>query len=378
MRVPEITADDLALHVERDEPLQILDVRIPARAAEGHIDVARYFNVPIVRLFALPDAEEIGLRRDQPVAVVCDRGVSSRTAVMHLRQQGFEALSVAGGMLAWSVAAVPRRLADSGPLDLLIQFDRLAKGSLSYLLVRDRQALLLDPGRDLSQYIAEIEALGARLVGVAETHAHADYLSGAAAAAERWGVPHYLHPADAFSPFDGRQARIVTAPLLPDRPVRLGDVEIAVESTPGHTEGSVTLRAGDALAFTGDFLFVESLGRPDLGDRSEEWTGVLWQSLERTRSTWPSGLRILPAHYGSESERNADRSVGAELGSLAARNHPLSLRDERAFRSWIAARVGGFPESYRAIKLANLGLLSPTQEEAAILEAGKNQCALAG
>jgi len=89
-------------------------------------------------------------------------------------------------------------------------------------------------------------------------------------------------------------------------------------------------------------------------------------------------MRILPAHYGSESERNADRSVGAELGSLAARNHPLRLRDEAAFRSWVAARVGGFPESYRAIKLANLGLLSPSQEEAAILEAGKNQCALAG
>jgi len=378
MRVPEITADDLALRLERAEPLQVLDVRMPARAAEGHIDVERYFNVALPRLFAVPDAEETGLRREAPVAVVCDRGVSSRTAVMHLRQQGFDAFSVAGGMLAWSVASVPRRLEDAGPLDLLLQFDRLAKGSLAYLLVRDRQALLVDPGRDLSQYIAEIETLGVRLVGVAETHAHADYLSGAAAAAERWGVPHYLHPADAFSPYDGRQARLSTAPLLPDRPIRLGDLDIGVESTPGHTEGSVTLRAGDALAFTGDFLFIESLGRPDLGDRSEEWTDVLWRSLERARGHWPAELRILPAHYGAESERNADRSVGAPLGSLYARNHPLRLENAAEFRNWVAARVGGFPDTYRTIKLANLGLLLPNQEEAAILEAGKNQCALAG
>jgi len=378
MRVPEITADDLAQRLERGESLQVLDVRVPTRAAEGHIEVERYLNVPIPRLFTIAEAEETGLERDAPVAVVCDRGVSSRTAVMHLRQQGFDAFSVAGGMLAWSVASVPRRMADPGPLDFLIQFDRLAKGSLAYLLVRGRQALLVDPGRDLSQYIAEIEALGVRLVGVAETHAHADYLSGAAAAADRWQIPHYLHPADAFSPYDGRQARIATAPLLPDRPIRLGDVDVAVESTPGHTEGSVTLRVGDALAFTGDFLFVESLGRPDLGDRSEEWTGILWQSLERARSHWPAEIRILPAHYAAESERNADRTVGAALSALYPRNHPLSLRDAETFRAWVAARVGGFPETYRTIKLANLGLLAPNQEEAAILEAGKNQCALAG
>lgn len=378
MRVPEITADQLAQRLEGGEPLQVLDIRMPSRAAEGHIETTSYRNVPVTRLFALLHADETGLDRGMPVAVVCDRGVSSRTAVLHLRQQGFEAVSIAGGMLAWSVASVPRRLEDVGPLDLVVQFDRLAKGALAYLLVRRRKALLVDPGRDLSPYVAEIESLGAQLVAVAETHAHADYLSGAAAAADRWQVPHYLHPADSISPYDGRSARLHATPLEPERPIELGDIPIGIESTPGHTEGSVTLRVGDAIALTGDFLFVESIGRPDLGDKTEEWTGVLWNSLERARSEWPAELRVLPAHYGAESERNADRTVGAPFGSLPARNHPLTLRDEAAFHAWVAARSGSYPDAYRSIKLANLGLLALDQEESAILEAGKNQCALAG
>ncbi len=378
MRVPELTADLLAQRLERGEPLQVLDVRMPARAAEGHIEAASFRNVPVARLFALPDADETGLDRSAPVAVVCDRGVSSRMVALHLRQQGFEAFSIAGGMLAWSLASVPRRIEAPGPFELVIQFDRLAKGALAYLLVHDRKALLVDPGRDLSPYIAELEASGAQLVGIAETHTHADYLSGAAAAAERWQVPHYLHPADSTSPYDGRPGRVRTSALVPEHPLELGGLTLRVESTPGHTEGSVTLRAGDEIALTGDFVFVESIGRPDLGDKSEEWTGVLWRSLERARREWPADLRVLPAHYGAESERNADRTVCAAFGALPGRNLPVATRDEATFRAWVAARCGGFPDSYRTIKLANLGLLSLDQEESAALEAGKNQCALAG
>ncbi len=378
MHVPEITADDLAERLERGEQLQVLDVRAPGRAAAGHIESPRYLNVPNLRLLASLDPEASGLTRDLPVAVVCDRGVSSRMTVFALRQLGYDAHSVAGGMLAWSLASVARPIAERGPLDALIQFDRLAKGALAYLLVRRGEALLVDPGRDLTPYGEELERLGARLVGVVDTHAHADYLSGAANAAERWGAPYYLHPRDAVSPYDGRRGRLATNPLPAAGALRLGDLEIAVESTPGHTEGSVTLRLGDELALTGDFVFVESIGRPDLGDRAEPWTAQLWESLERARATWPAGTRILPAHYAAETERNPDRTVGRPFGELPERNVPLSIRDRRRFHAWVAARCGGSPDAYRAIKLANLGLLEPSQEEAAVLEAGRNQCALAG
>jgi len=148
------------------------------------------------------------------------------------------------------------------------------------------------------------------------------------------------------------------------------------EHTPGHTLGSITLVSDDGLALTGDFLFVHSIGRPDLGGRSEEWAKVLWQSLERARKQWPGDLVILPAHYGGDLERRADRIVAARFDVLAATNEVAAIQDERAFLQWIAAHTPVFPESYRTIKMANLGLVEVSDDEAEILEFGPNQCAI--
>jgi len=65
--------------------------------------------------------------------------------------------------------------------------------------------------------------------------------------------------------------------------------------------------AGDAAAMTGDFIFVHSIGRPDLGGKAEPWTKELWRSLERARREWPATMMLYPAHYASDTEREADR-----------------------------------------------------------------------
>src|SRR5207247_9789701 len=105
---------------------------------------------------------------------------------------------------------------------------------------------------------------------------------------------------------------------------------------PGHTLGSVTLIADESIALTGDFLFVQSLGRPDLGGQAEAWGRLLWHSLERTRRRWPGDLLILPAHYASELERRADRSVGARLDVIAATNPVAAIADEASFLRFLA------------------------------------------
>jgi glyoxylase-like metal-dependent hydrolase (beta-lactamase superfamily II) len=149
---------------------------------------------------------------------------------------------------------------------------------------------------------------------------------------------------------------------------------LLVAHTPGHTPGSVTLVAGDT-AFTGDFVFVRSVGRPDLGGKAGEWVEDLWRSLERARREWPADLTIRPGHYASDDERAPDRSVGGRWGDLLGANEALAIRDAAAFREWVRARTREAPDAYRIIKTVNLGLAQVSDAQADELEGGKNECA---
>jgi glyoxylase-like metal-dependent hydrolase (beta-lactamase superfamily II) len=257
-----------------------------------------------------------------------------------------------------------------------VQGDRIAKGALSYLMASDGEAVVIDAPRraDSLREIVAREKL--RVVAVCDTHVHADYVSGGPALAAEVGAPYYLHPADAKSPYDGTLARVSYEPLVAGARIHFGRTGIDVEHTPGHTEGSVTYRVGDALALTGDFVFIASVGRPDLGGQVDAWSGTLFDSLERARASWPAAVRVLPGHYASEAERRADGAVEGPFGELLRTNGPLAIRDREAFRAWIRERAGTFPEAYRRIKHLNLGLDRASDEELEELEAGRNECAL--
>jgi glyoxylase-like metal-dependent hydrolase (beta-lactamase superfamily II) len=375
--VPEITPLDLAQALEHGTPLQVLDIRAPHSVYAGAIAVrapSRFLNVPGSRLFAAGDPAASGLDPRVPVAVVCGHGNSSRQVAAWLGAQGFEARSLHGGMVAWMHTAVPRPLAPPAGFDLLVQFDRLGKGALSYLLAAGGEAVIVDPPRAADVIVEEAERRGARITAVLDTHIHADYLSGGPALAARHGVPYFLHPADGVSPYEGTPGRVAFAPLADRETIRVGAAALQVAHTPGHTEGSVTFLAG-GTAFTGDFVFVRSVGRPDLAGRTAAWTEALWGSLERARREWPAELTVRPAHYASEEERGPDRSVGGRWGDLAIANEAVAIGDPAAFREWVRARTREAPEAYRIIKTANLGLLAVTDAQAEELEGGKNECA---
>jgi glyoxylase-like metal-dependent hydrolase (beta-lactamase superfamily II) len=272
-------------------------------------------------------------------------------------------------MLGWMHVTVRRPVAGVADLDRLVQLDRVGKGALAYFAARGGEALVVDPARDLQPYDELLAETGARLVGVVDTHCHADYLSGGPALAARYAVPYRLHPADGVNPYNGGAARIDFAPLADGETLALGDARFVVEHLPGHTEGSVVLRLGDELALTGDFVFVESVGRPDLAGRTAAWTGLLWQSLVRARTRFHPDLRIFPAHYAAERERAATRVVEGRFGDLPPRNPPLAIVDEAEFAAWVAARTGEFPDEYRSIKQANLGWIDLSTELAYQLEA---------
>lgn len=379
-RMPEeITAEQLIDRIERHGDVHVLDVRAPQRLSAGRIDLLpdeRFHNVRGSELVALDDPARAGIPRDAAVAVVCGKGNDSRVISGILRGKGFRTTSLAGGMHAWMGVVVPRELAPPPGCDRLVQLDRVGKGALGYVLVSGGEALLVDPPRRTTAYLDVVRDAGARVVAVADTHAHADYISGSHELARELGVPYRLHAADSFYPYDGTPGKLRFEPAGDGDVIRVGGIDVTVEHTPGHTEGSVSYRIGDDAVLTGDFVFIASVGRPDLGGKVEEWTAILWDSLERARASWPAGIRVLPAHYAGDAERNADRTVSRAFGELPRANHPLTLRDRLAFTEWVLGKTGAFPDAYRRIKAINVALESPSPLEMDELEAGRNQCAL--
>jgi len=377
--VPQIAPQELAERLDRGEPLQVLDVRAPDKVERGRVALGAelvFHAHPNSKVFATPDVSALQLDAARPIAVICGHGNSSKKATALLRERGYEAYSVIGGMAAWEAVYVARQLSPTPSLSHVVQLDRVGKGALSYVLVSDGDAVVVDPGRHLERYDTLLTELRATPAAVVDTHTHADYVSGAPAAAARWHVPYFLHPDDAVSPYDQTRGKLTYQALGDGDTIAFGRATLRAVHVPGHTLGSIALLADDGLALTGDFLFVKSVGRPDLAGRSDSWAKLLWQSLERARGTWPGDLLVLPAHYASEDERRADRAVAARFDVISATNTAAAIQDERIFLQWIADHATNFPDAYRTIKEANLGLVELTDADAEVLESGPNQCAI--
>ncbi len=376
---PQIPPQELAERLDRGEPLQVLDVRAADKVERGHIVLGSELDFhahPNSKLVALPDLSALALDTSRPIAVVCGHGNSSKKATAFLRERGYEAYSVIGGMAAWETVYVARQLSPTPSLSHVVQLDRVGKGALSYVLVSDGDAVVVDPGRHVDRYDALLTELHATPAAVVDTHIHADYVSGARAAAARWHVPYFLHPDDAVSPYDQTPGKLTFQALGDGDTIAFGRATLRAAHVPGHTLGSIALLADDGLALTGDFLFVKSVGRPDLAGHSEAWAKLLWHSLERVRQTWPGDLVVLPAHYASESERRADRAIAARFDVISATNAAAAIQDEWVFLKWITDHAAEFPDAYRTIKEANLGLVQLPDADAEILESGPNQCAI--
>jgi len=379
--VPEISPLEFIRAIHAGEKLQVIDVRSPGRVAAGRIDLVpleAFHNIVGSRLLRTSDLAGAGIDRSVPIVVVCGHGNDSKVCATHLNRMGGRARSLSGGMSAWMNLTIPRVLSPPDGLDLLVQFDRVGKGSLGYLLVSSGESMIIDPPRDPGSYLAMMEESGGTLVAVADTHVHADYISGAPALAHEKGVPYYLHPADNVFPFDDSTGRLEICPLGDRMSIPLGRSGVSVIHTPGHSPGSVTFRIGRGAAFTGDFLFISSIGRPDIAEKTRQWSALLWRSIESARNEWPGETMIYPAHYASEGERGKDGAVGAKFGDLLSQNPWLKIAEETAFMDRIQKNDAAVPGAYRTIKGINVGLLNAGERESDELESGKNECALGG
>jgi glyoxylase-like metal-dependent hydrolase (beta-lactamase superfamily II) len=127
---------------------------------------------------------------------------------------------------------------------------------------------------------------------------------------------------------------------------------------------------------TGDILFIDSIGRPDLAGLADDWVGDLRETLYARYRELSNELIVLPAHFMIIEELNDDGSVAEKLGTLFAENHGLNIEDEEEFRKTVTENLPPQPNAYQEIRQTNMGKLTPSEEEQREMEIGPNRCAV--
>lgn len=329
-------------------------------------------------IIAYSQTELVGqLPKDRPILTVCAKGDTSAYVADGLRQLGYHALNLQGGMRAWGNFYEMNPVTERRELSVY-QVGRPARGCLSYIIVSDGQAAVIDPLRHIETYLDIARVKGFQIERVIDTHGHADHISGGPALAGRLNRPYYLHPYDGIHPIDVLPARIPFEYLRDGQPLSVGKARIHALHIPGHTLGNMACLLNEVYLFTGDSIFINSIARPDLGGRGETWAGLHYHSLRRLLDL-PDTTVVLPGHFSSPREVNADGLFIASLGELREKNEGLRIvqESEDAFVRYLLQSLPQFPPQYVEIKRVNGGLLVVDEEKASELELGKNVCALA-
>ncbi|MEU2544383.1 rhodanese-like domain-containing protein [Streptomyces roseolus] len=213
----------------------------------------------------------------------------------------------------------------------------------SYLIADEGtgHAVVVDPRRDVSEYLADAAARGFTVVGVINTHFHADFVAGHLELADDTGAwIGYGRRAETEYPVRG---------LAEGERIVLGEVVLQVMETPGHTPESISVlvyeRADDAVPYgvlTGDALFIGDVGRPDLlasaGVSAEELGGMLHHSVQHKLMGLPDEVRVFPAHgAGSSCGRNLSTEKSSTIGEQRATNYACAPMDRDAFVALVTA-----------------------------------------
>ena len=357
-----ISTNELVPLLDDSDDLFLLDVREPDEVADWQIPGAH--NIPIDSLERRVD----DVPRDVRVVVVCAAGTRAQQGAEILARHGLASQVLEGGMGAWAstVDTVTGNFAGA----TVVQLRRRGKGCLSYVIGVDANCVVIDPSLDLDQYLDVARAHGWTISHVLDTHLHADHLSGARALATATGAALWLNPSDPFT-FDFE-------PLSDGRAIALArGVELTVSAVrvPGHTEGSTMFQLGNAAIFTGDTVFLESVGRPDLAEQAEEFAHHLYRSLHERVLPLPDEIMVFPAHYGTGVEVKVGQFVARPLGELRSSLPALAL-SEADFVAWAVTNVKDRPPNYQHIVLVNAGR-EDLGDESAELELGPNRCAIA-
>ena len=384
-----ITPETLHERLADGESVTILDTRDRDEFEAWHVD-AKFVQAEVTGgVEDLADANGLA-DGDGPIVAVCARGEASDHAAGLLRGAGIEAVNLEGGMESWARTYVSNEIRSdgrqSGSTALAVrQYVRPSSGCLAYLVYGGDEAIVVDPLRAFAdRYAEDARDLGVEVVGVVDTHVHADHLSGLREVADRTGARTYLPEGAA----ERGLASEADVELLGDGDeLWVDDGAIEALHVPGHTsEMTALLVRGDRHAdadpgevlLSGDSLFVESVARPDLeaGDEgAPDLAARLHASLHDRILELPDDTIVAPGHVGPRTTPGDAGSYSATLADLREGLDLLGL-DREAFVERVLSDMPPRPANYETIIAVNLGREDVDDEAGFELELGPNNCAV--
>ncbi|AYQ31922.1 MBL fold metallo-hydrolase [Runella sp. SP2] len=362
----EIDSQTLSNWLKAGKNVSILDIRSLSERAEWRIPQSLHADV----YDALKAGNEkaldfLSFDKNIPVVSLCAGGKLSLFATEILSRKGYEAYSLSGGMKAWNYAW------DTAIVQMenvtILQIRRVAKGCLSYLIGSGEQAMVIDASLDPYVYMNLATENGWKIEYATDTHIHADYVSRTKELVQASGAKHLMiGTANVLYDF---------VPVTNEEIIKIGDTHLQVLHTPGHTYESVSWVLTDKALFTGDTLFTDGIGRPDLKADEEESKSkaiMLFSSLQQLMA-FDSRMMVFPAHV-SKSIVLGQEAITATLEQLKNDIAALSL-EKQDFVNGILANLPPTPPNYLTIAEINRKGNS-TEYNLADLEAGANRCAI--
>ena len=237
---------------------------------------------------------------------------------------------------------------------------------MSYLVgsKSTKECFIIDPSQFFEEYLKLVKEIF-KIKGVIETHVHADHISGAKVLAEITKTKYYVSGNDF-------KAKTDFIDLRETKEIYIGNNTIKVIETPGHTDGSVCLLINNKVLLTGDTLFLEGTGRPDLRSKEDikKSMSLLFNSLDKLKQM-DKNLIILPAHFTNYNKT----PICEKLITLLEDNKTLRINSRQEFLDHILHNLPTTPPNYEQIKNININGIQVITQIGEKLELGPNRCA---
>ncbi len=354
------------------EDILVLDVRNEKDFNRFQVESPYDFDMLNVSYYDFMEIEEESVAKvpkDRSIRIVCAKEGSAKYVGELLVKHGYQDVRyLTGGIKTWGNLLVPRVVHDANGYQLY-QFIRPGKASCSYGLIAGREMMLFDPSRNIDFYFGFAEEKGCKIIKTFETHLQADYIAGSRQIAEKSEAVFY-----GGADFEGTNAGNTALTDGEIHTFSKEGPEVKVIFTPGHTPGSITYIIDDTYMISGDTIFIQSIGRPDLGGKVDSWSTMLYNTLQQIAKLDDS-LLVLPGHYMDWSEANQDLLFCLPFGEVKARNENIFSMDEEAFAGYIKDNMRPQPPEYALIRLANGNMETYDEEKQEELDLGKNECA---
>jgi len=403
-----IKPTELKKKMEEGDDIFILDVRSKQEHDLWSISYDNFPDslvIPIDTLSSIVSLKQIP--KNKEVITFCAHGQRSSMAAKTLSSLGYNVRTVEGGMAGWSkLYDVAQVNIDSNITLKIWQIRRISKGCMSYVIAstKAKKATIIDATCDIdtvtNNLLQENELTVRRVL---DTHMHADHLSGSFRVATKYGSEV------AVSSFENYATQTIPSekdqpyrPILNGEKFELGDgFYLEAIHTPGHTDGSMSFllkiqnvikkeevnkqkTSGDNFAkneddnsdyylFTGDTIFVNGVGRPDLHNKSQEYANKLFHTYHNVIFNLPDKTIILPAHYSSGFEH--EKPVLDSLGSIKQKLASI-IDSENKFIDFVTSNIPPHPMNYEKIVYLNKNLTSCDMVNHADLEFGPNSCGI--